>query len=522
MKNMKKLIYITSICIAAFFASCDDYLTVDSPDRLSSESFWRDQTDVESALSSSYSQMYLMTYSGDQWSFPEIKWPVEAFREDIIEMGDDALNYPNWVELGKYTYTNGNSQFSEYWRCYYRGISFANQIISKTPEIPDEKIDPNVRKQLTAEGYFLRAYYHMQLLLNWKEIIVRDKYIKDPEEPELKKALSSREATWNFIVEDFKKATDLPESHNADNAGRATRGAAYAYLGMANLTRAYEESAKKDEYLKEAVNAFNEVKGYELVKDYISMFNGSNKNNKESVFELQFSMSSANGASYRTQMHRWIGASELWGWDEILPSETLVKEYMKEGETSTEGLYDSRLYGSIFFRCDYFNDGTGKVYGGNYDEWFCQFDDDGYPISGTAYNRPVFRKFMPADYEGLNQNYCAINIPLMRYSNVLLMKAEALNEQGHPELAIPLINEVRRVHGDMPAMTGTSQAAVRTQIEHERMLEFPLENYRWYDLRRWGKLSTALQAVGRTGFNEEKNSFYPIPQIELNSNDQIK
>ena len=73
----------------------------------------------------------------------------------------------------------------------------------------------------------------------------------------------------------------------------------------------------------------------------------------------------------------------------------------------------------------------------------------------------------------------------MRYANVLLMKAEALNEQGHPEQAIPLINEVRSVHGDMPPMTGTSQEAVRAQIEHERMIEFPLENYRWYDLRRW-------------------------------------
>ena len=99
---------------------------------------------------------------------------------------------------------------------------------------------------------------------------------------------------------------------------------------------------------------------------------------------------------------------------------------------------------------------------------------------------------------------------------------KALNEQGHPEQAIPLINEVRSVHGDMPPMTGTSQEAVRAQIEHERMIEFPLENYRWYDLRRWGKLSSALQAAGRTGFNEDKNSFYPTPLTELNANDALK
>lgn len=240
------------------------------------------------------------------------------------------------------------------------------------------------------------------------------------------------------------------------------------------------------------------------------MFSGDNKNSKESIFEIQFSMSSANGATYRTQFHRWIGVSELGGWDEILPSQTLINEFKKEGETATTGRYDSRMYATLFFNCDYYNDGNGRVYGYDYNDWFDNKE------------RVAFRKFMPSTYEGLNQNYSAINVPLMRYANVLLMKAEALNEQGHPEQAIPLINEVRSVHGDMPPMTGTPQEAVRAQIEHERMIEFPLENYRWYDLRRWGKLSSALQAAGRTGFNEDKNSFYPTPLTELNANDALK
>ena len=248
------------------------------------------------------------------------------------------------------------------------------------------------------------------------------------------------------------------------------------------------------------------------------MFDASNKNSKESIFELQTSMSTANGASYRTQLHRWIGVSELWGWDEILPSQKLMNEYMKEGENATTGRYDSRLYETIFFQCDYYNDGSGRVYGYEYNDWFSNEDENGNYI---PYNRPAFRKFMPTDYEALSNNRCAINVPLMRYANVLLMKAEVLNEQGHPEQAIPLINQIREIHGDMPPMTGTSQEAVRSQIEHERMLEFPLENWRWYDLRRWGKLKSALEEVGRT-FNEEKNSFYPTPLTELNANDALK
>ena len=276
----------------------------------------------------------------------------------------------------------------------------------------------------------------------------------------------------------------------------------------------YEEQAKKSEFLTLALAAFNKVENYELVKKFSSMFDGSNKNSKESIFELQTSMSTANGASYRTQLHRWIGVEELKGWDEILPSDKLMDTYFKEGKTATTGRYDSRAYETVFFQSDYFNDGNGRVYGKDYDYWFSDND-------GKAYNRPAFRKFMPTDAVALSNNRCAINIPLMRYANVLLMKAEVLNEQGQSAQAIPLINQVRNVHGDMPAMTGTSQEAVRAQIEHERMIEFPLENWRWYDLRRWGKTKEAMSSVGRS-FDVAKNSFYPIPLTELNANDQIK
>ena len=100
------------------------------------------------------------------------------------------------------------------------------------------------------------------------------------------------------------------------------------------------------------------------------MFNGTNKNCKESLFEVQFSLSSANGANYATQLHRWIGTEEFEGWDEITPSETLMNEFKKEGKLNN-GLYDARLYASVFFQDPYFNDGTGKVYGYDWDAWIC-------------------------------------------------------------------------------------------------------------------------------------------------------
>lgn len=503
---MKTKIMIPALLLmAASFSSCEDYLTVESPDQLTSASFWRDQSDAEAGLAAAYSQL---EYYIDTWEFAEVKWPVEAFREDVVTIGSDVPNYPNWMELYNFTNTNGNSQVASYWSNNYRGLSFSNQVVQKVAEIPDDRIDPAMRSQIVNEARFLRAYYHIKLLLNWEKIIVRDHFITN--QADLSAPLSERADAWNFVITDLEAATALPAEHDADHLGRATKGAAYAYLGLVYLTRAYEEPSQKAAFLEKAVAAFDNVKGYQLEKRFNTMFDASNKNCKESVFELQTSMSNANGANYRTQFHRWIGCSELWGWDEILPSRTLMNEFMKEGEIATTGRYDSRLYHTICFPCDYFNDEeAGRVYGYTYNDWF-----------GEGNTKAGFLKFLPGDMAGMEANYCAINIPLMRYANVMLMKAEALNELGRTSEAIPLINEVRDVHGDMPAMEGSSKDAVQAQIEHERMIEFPLENWRWYDLRRWGKTSQAMQAAGRAKYDDSR-LFYPVPLTELNTNDKL-
>lgn len=336
--------------------------------------------------------------------------------------------------------------------------------------------------------------------------------------------LSERTTCWDFVIDDLKQGTGLPTTRPDSEVGRATAGAAYSYLGFSYLTRAYEETDKESTYLADALKALNEVKGYDLVagEDLINMFNGHSKNNKESIFEIQYSLTSNNGARYYSYVHKWMTTIEVGGYDEIVPNDMLVNEYMKEGKIATTGRYDSRLYNTIYYQCDYFNDNSGRVYGKNYDDHFCEKDDKGNIILGTSYNRPVFRKFTPINEEERSMARCAFNIPLMRYANVILMKAEILNKQGHPEQAIPLINEIRSVHGDMPAMKGTSQADVQAQIEHERIIEFPLESYRWYDLRRWGKIKEALQAVGRSGFDASKHSFYPIPLWEVNANNALE
>ena len=127
-----------------------------------------------------------------------------------------------------------------------------------------------------------------------------------------------------------------------------TKAAAYSYLGWAYLTRAYEETAKKDEYLGLAEEAFNKVTGYELEPNYGSMFDGTNKNCKESIFELQFTNSTVDGTYHKHVLHFWVAPGSMRGWDEIRVSEKMYNEFLKEGRIAENNLYDARAYGSMF------------------------------------------------------------------------------------------------------------------------------------------------------------------------------
>lgn len=538
---MKKLVYLAGICLTMSLASCDDFLTVSSPDELTTGNFWRDQKDAEATLASAYAQLY----HGDSYATSEVRWPVEAFRTDLYNVGTDATNYPTWTDIYKFTYTNGNTQFSYYYQDLYRGINFANQVLEYVPKISEEGISEAKRTELMAEAHFLRGYYHLMLVLNWEKIIIRDIYLSNA--TDLNKPLSPRTDCWDFVIDELKLATALPATRPGTEQGRATSGAANAYLGFAYLTRAYEEPAQESTYLSSALSALNNVTGYELVsgKQLIQMFNGRNKNCPESIFELQYSSNTDNGARYYSYMHCFVACGELGGWDEILPSTRLMEEFKKEGRKASDGLYDQRLYNTVFFKDDYFNDAENGelIYGDyTYDELFWrwkQIDKEYVDANGNVihipegedtdeyleshggvkdvYDRPNFRRFTPETLDEMWER-SPFNIPLMRYANVMLMKAEVLNKQGHPEQAIPLINEIRAKHGNMPAMTGTTQAEVQAQIEHERIIEFPLESYRWYDLRRWGKLT---QAVGSRGYVAGKHDFFPIPLWEVNANPAV-
>jgi len=508
---MNKLLYfILALIMIAPLASCDDFLEQKSPDKLTSDNYWRNQSDALAGLASAYSQ--LESFIGwDEWQ--EGRPVVEYYRNDMLQPGSDAFNYTWWTDLYNFSYTPGNYALNLIWKTNYRGINFCNQILENVPNIPAEEIDEDIRKEIIAEAQYLRAYYHFKILSHYNKILIRSVVPKS--DADLEQADSPRSEAYDFIITDLKAAAQvLSEQRSANDLGRATKGAANAYLGKVYLYRAAEEN--NPAYLNDAKNALNEViqSGvYSLEENFLSMFDGSNENSDESVFELQLSSIKDGGAKYDMWLQYFMGAAEFGFWEEILGTDALVSEMKKEGKINTAGNHDSRLYETCLFRDDYFNDTANpNVYGSTYDEWF--------DPSTTKVN---MRKYIPASSDNFYDR-SALNMPLMRYADVLLMYAEIVNEidgaSGTTE-AINLINQVRAKHGDMPAMMGTSQAEVQAQIEHERIMEFTLEGSRFHDLRRWNKLETAMTTAGRTGFKGETHYYLPVPEEETNTNPLI-
>ena len=512
MKKMNRYIYLFFICIGLSFTACDeDHLEQKSPDQLTGENFWRNESDAEAGLAAAYSQLECAT---SYWGFAEIKFTVELFPSDLIKLGNDALNYEDWFSIFNFNTTAGNTQTTQYWNIHYKGINYANQVIEKVGEMTEEQISTQAKDKVIAEARFLRAYYHLKLLLNWEKIILRDAYPKGLSS--IDKGVSERSETWDFIIADFAAAADkLPESNSVENIGRATKYTALAYLGKANLFCAGETTADATTYYTAAKSAFASVVlsgNYSLESSFISMFNGTNQNSDEVLFELQLSANTDNGAWFKFPYHRWLKPAGLGGWDEIAGSDFLLQEFKKEGKVATDGRFDHRLYETLFFEDEYFNDsGNPRVYGSTFNEW--------WDWAGAPHNKTGFRKYLPETSEKLSQNSIGNNIPLLRYADVLLMYAETLNELDETSAAIPHINVVRARAG-MPAMTGSSKTDVTNQLEHERICELAMEGSRFHDLRRWGKLNTTMADHGRSGVSDATH-FFPVPESEVNSNNAI-
>jgi len=349
------------------------------------------------------------------------------------------------------------------WRTLYSGINKVNIPLAR---LDASKLDKAAKDQIRGELTFLRAFFYFVAVKYWGDIPLITTPPKSPDEA-FSALRVSKEQVYAQIIQDLDEAVALlPPSYaaNADR-GRATKGAALAVAGKVYLTLG--DYAKAESYFKQILGL-----GYGLESSYRDVFDPANKNNAESIFEVQYKegdegehsafMYSFAPRQTMTVINR-SGNTMPLGLN--IPTNELIASYEPN---------DARKVASIGF------DTIATNYVG-YD---------------TTIVVPYCRKY---NFPHASQGRTGVDWPLIRYADVLLLLAEAINEQRHsPSEIMELINPVRlRADVDGFDLSDlTSQTVVRELISKERRLELAFENHRWFDLIRSGKAVETMIAHG--------------------------
>lgn len=470
---MKRNIFLVALCSTLFInQSCgDDFLDQQPTAAISADdvSLMNNNEGAESFITAIYAK-YL------DWNISSFAWiGVSSIITDDADKGSDPSDTGTDKDiLDALTFTATTPSFQSIWEGHYQAINRSNQALKFLPQLTNA--DAGLRSRLEGEAKFLRAFSYFTLVKSFGGVPLVDHVPVAGNDDDRTMTLTrkSKEEIYAFIEKDLNEAIAvLPNktAYTGNNIGRASKGAAYALLAKVSL---YQKK------WQQVIDNCNQVTGYSLTPNFQDIYKVSGENNQESIFEIQGLGGQATpGIRQYSQVQGARGAGG-WGWGFCTPTQNLVDAFNSEGDTE-------RRNATIIFRNSTLYD--GRVVPAT--------------VAAPYYNYKAYSSaFSGSDYSDTNIRY-------LRYSEVLLMKAEAMNELGQTSQAAPFINEVRNRAGlgNTPA---TSQAAMRTAIWKERRLEFAFEHDRWFDLVRTGQAQSAMAADGKT-FVVGKHELFPIP-----------
>jgi hypothetical protein len=487
----KNLIFLLVLGGSALAGCKKDFLDLSPQATSSAASFFQNQSQVEQAVNGAYAPLRDLT-NLEYWVYGEMRADNTSFQYNTADRGQEAQR--EFVD--EFLVSANSESVQSYWQGSYRGISRCNDVLGHVEAVgmPDEK-----KNQYIGEVKFLRAWYYYNLVRQYGGVPLRLESVASPAEAK-STGRATLEATYAQIVADLTDATaKLPAkaAYPAADAGRATKGAATALLASVYLTR------------KDYPNALTQLRavsgaGYSLLSSYRSVFDPANKNNAESIFEVQYLGSQPALSSNFTYTFAPYTSGNLVtgdaatrtlnggsGWN--IPTPEIINAY----ETG-----DLRKEASLALG---YKDATGAFVAQPY---------------VSKYN---FGIAAPGRTD--------TNFPVLRYADVLLMQAEALNEQSYVAggEAFTALNQVRHRAGlpDKTPASLSTQAQFREAVLQERRVELAFENQRWYDLVRTGRAIEVLNAQGV--LEKARKSFLtaaayqvtpakillPIPQYEV-------
>ena len=548
LNKIYKNLWLAVLGCSLIFGSCKSELELNPLDQFSNENFWRSEGDAMLALTGLYRgniQMNGLAEFGpsDWWSYHGLLYLEFASDNAYDRRGDNSA----YSKLSDGTMTNSLGILSDYWRLSYRKIARSNFFLENVEKTP---VSPDVMKRLKAEAQFIRASQYFYLSQYWGSVPLIKNTLNLQEANSAQKA--TKKEVVDFVISEFTEAAaNLPNYGSLTSAerGRISKQGVLAFLGRIQLAEMKFADAAA------TYKAIIDLNENIIEPEYKGLFDGSNESSKEILFATQYLIDLAGNGMLQHNFPAIAG-----GWALYCPLGSLVESYQfKDGSefNYNDARYnpknltqnrDPRLGFSVLTNQDLFKnlrytshpDSTNSM---DQVSTTKQATRTGYSL----------RKFNPENFEGNLQN-SGIDLPIIRYSEVLLSYLEAKLENGDPinqALLDQTINKVRsRASVQMPAITTTDQIKLRTILRNERRVELAFEGIRYWDLLRWNIAKDVLKGefygapfpdaknlrvnpskvrdsqsrwyVTTKNFRSDVDRFWQIPQSEININPNLK
>ena len=488
---MKKLIY--TLIIAAGLSSCNDNLTLTPIGELMGGNFPATDDDAI-ALTNGVYQPNVGISTGLSY-LSDLTTEVEISGENP-NSGGGLLSLLQWDP--------SNSYVNSVWNALFTGITSANDVIEKVSD--SKSISEQIRKRSLGEAQFLRAYYYFYAVQFWGEVPL---VLKTSEGSGVTRA--AVDDVYAQIVKDLQDAAaNLPavSEYASSDKGRASKGAAYAllakvYLTWGQVSEGGGATAKKERFGK-SIEAANLVTGYQLEEEFLANWSTSNRNGKENIFSTQHNLSQlADGSGGNHLVHCTFNTGFTQTIPHVILSDVKYYEAFDSRDQRKNGTYAKELY----------NPGGDSIY---------------------VFDKPRIRKYIDVNDPYGSASNRNIDRTILRYADVLLVKAEAINEyNGAPNAeAYEAVNQVlRRAFKHFPVTTasaddltpGLSYDGFKKVIQEQRTFELTYEQSRWFDLVRWRIYVKTLKDSGvDTKYGKQnvslKNYRFPLPQAQRNIN----
>jgi len=493
MKNIIKL-FPPAFLILAMMGSCNKDILKINPSSPTESAYFTQQSAFEQAVLGIYAKLT------DLYSYNNVNW-----LQEVVLLPGDALTTTQQNNFENFILSPDNGKLNGYYDACYQMITRANVVLQKIATVTDGiYTTPDLKNYNQGEALFLRAfaYYDLWNLFGTAPLDTVRIESQDQLYPPSSKGT---ELLDQAIVDLSRAATLLPDSWDANDRGRVTRNSAYGLLGKCLVFRATVTKSKED--YQAAITAFNNISGVSLVADFEDNFDYRTENNEESLFEFQAGNPiQVDNVYLNNDVDYAVGqASAYWGFFD--------NNYAQYGQP-------------IFIATQKLENSFEK-------------NDPRLPLTVNLTNHNILKYVLNNQLTGFGVG--SINNPrILRYADVLLLKAEAILQSGGaiPD-AIALINQVRtRARNMVPGGTQpedlntaqTDKNTVMQWIMDERLRELAGEGQRWFDVRRWALggmitpdnsfFSSATAALMK--FDKDKHLNFPIPTSETEKNPNVQ